>query len=61
MAWDRVTRILDGWHQAEAEAQHSGEPLTLPQYPAGSWGPAAADELLQRDGRHWRNEAPKSE
>jgi glucose-6-phosphate 1-dehydrogenase len=23
-------------------------------YPAGTWGPAAADELLRRDGRRWR-------
>ncbi|MFX4287214.1 glucose-6-phosphate dehydrogenase [Janibacter sp. G349] len=24
------------------------------QYPAGTWGPAAADEMMQRDGRTWR-------
>ncbi|PYI75775.1 MAG: hypothetical protein DMF04_09545, partial [Verrucomicrobia bacterium] len=23
-------------------------------YPAGSWGPEEADELLARDGRSWR-------
>jgi glucose-6-phosphate 1-dehydrogenase len=23
-------------------------------YPAGSWGPEAADELMMRDGREWR-------
>jgi glucose-6-phosphate 1-dehydrogenase len=27
---------------------------TMPQYPAGSTGPAEADELLARDHRHWR-------
>jgi len=26
----------------------------FPNYAAGSWGPAAADELLHRDGRSWR-------
>jgi glucose-6-phosphate 1-dehydrogenase len=26
----------------------------LPNYAAGSWGPAAADELLRRDARSWR-------
>ncbi|MGI9015262.1 MAG: glucose-6-phosphate dehydrogenase [Phycisphaerales bacterium] len=26
-------------------------------YAPGSWGPAAADELLARDGRNWRNPA----
>jgi glucose-6-phosphate 1-dehydrogenase len=24
------------------------------RYPAGTWGPASADELLARDGRVWR-------
>ncbi|MCI0614328.1 hypothetical protein L0244_15185 [bacterium] len=23
-------------------------------YPAGSWGPDEADELIERDGRKWR-------
>ena len=27
---------------------------TVLYYPAGSWGPEAADELLARDGRAWR-------
>ena len=27
----------------------------FPNYPAGSWGPGDADELLERDGRHWEN------
>ena len=26
----------------------------FPNYEAGTWGPAAADELIQRDGRSWR-------
>ncbi|UCR89710.1 glucose-6-phosphate dehydrogenase [Mycetocola spongiae] len=26
----------------------------LDQYQPGSWGPASADDLLQRDGRNWR-------
>ena len=24
------------------------------QYPAGTWGPASADAMMQRDGREWR-------
>ena len=28
-------------------------PRDFPNYAAGSWGPAAADELLTRDGRNW--------
>ncbi|MEX0817915.1 MAG: glucose-6-phosphate dehydrogenase, partial [Gaiellales bacterium] len=27
----------------------------FPNYAAGTWGPAAADELLQRDARSWRS------
>jgi hypothetical protein len=26
----------------------------FPNYPAGSWGPVEAEELLVRDGRAWR-------
>jgi len=26
----------------------------FPNYPAGTWGPPSADELLNRDGRSWR-------
>jgi glucose-6-phosphate 1-dehydrogenase len=26
----------------------------FPNYPAGTWGPATADELIHRDGRSWR-------
>jgi glucose-6-phosphate 1-dehydrogenase len=26
----------------------------FPNYAAGTWGPVAADELVQRDARSWR-------
>ncbi len=44
-AWRIATPILDVWAGAPA-----GD---LPSYPAGSWGPPAADALLARDGRRW--------
>jgi glucose-6-phosphate 1-dehydrogenase len=44
-AWSFVQPILDAW-------QHQGR--SVPLYPAGSWGPREADELLSRDGRRWR-------
>ncbi|MCI0663815.1 MAG: hypothetical protein L0220_22365, partial [Acidobacteria bacterium] len=28
-------------------------PRAFPNYPAGTWGPKEADELLERDGREW--------
>ena len=45
-AWALVDPILDAWRSP-------GKP-DFPNYPAGSWGPREADELLERDGRHWR-------
>ncbi len=44
-AWRFVTPILDAWHQLGTEPA---------SYPAGSWGPEAADALLARDGARWR-------
>jgi glucose-6-phosphate 1-dehydrogenase len=45
-AWSIVTPILDAWIDMPAPA--------FPNYAAGSWGPAEADELMARDGRRWR-------
>jgi len=45
-AWEFIDRIEDAWKQDDAPA--------LWEYPAGSWGPEEADELLVRDGRSWR-------
>jgi glucose-6-phosphate 1-dehydrogenase len=42
-------RILDPFEQCWSEQEIMPEP-----YAPGSWGPAAADELLARDGRVWR-------
>lgn len=44
-AWKIVTAMLDAWQE--------DKPRLVP-YEAGTWGPAAADELLARDGRRWR-------
>ncbi len=54
VAWDRVTRILEGWHLEEEEARRSGLSFRLPTYRAGTWGPAEAGRLLARDGQRWR-------
>ncbi|HMO65025.1 MAG TPA: glucose-6-phosphate dehydrogenase, partial [Verrucomicrobiota bacterium] len=51
-AWGLIDAIRAGWRQkALTEAE---------LYPAGSWGPAAADELLARYGHAWRNPQPQS-
>ena len=45
-AWNYTTKIIDAWKE---------EPIkNLPIYEAGTWGPSAADEFLQKDGRVWR-------
>jgi glucose-6-phosphate 1-dehydrogenase len=44
-AWGVVTPILDAWT--------SVPPIDFPNYPAGSWGPEAAEALIARDGRSW--------
>ena len=43
-SWEILDPILDHW------ATH-GNPES---YPAGTWGPTAADEMLAIDGRSWR-------
>ena len=48
-AWEVASPILDLWGSLPAR--------DFPNYPAGSWGPAAADELVARDGRRWVNPA----
>jgi glucose-6-phosphate 1-dehydrogenase len=55
VAWDRVSRVLEGWKIQKEDADRQGRMLRLPQYAPGSWGPREADDLLQRDGRHWRS------
>lgn len=44
--WRVVQPVLDGWAKEK--------PNDFPNYTAGSQGPAAADKLLEKDGRHWR-------
>ncbi len=45
-SWEILDPILESWKDG------SGGPLHF--YAAGTWGPPAADELLERDGRAWR-------
>lgn len=45
-AWAFIDKIEKAWAAADGPE--------LFQYPAGSWGPDEADELLARDGRTWR-------
>ena len=43
-AWSILEPVMHAWSE-------KGEAAT---YPAGTWGPREAEELLERDGREWR-------
>jgi glucose-6-phosphate 1-dehydrogenase len=45
-AWELVDPILEAWKDASAPP--------FPNYPAGSAGPRASDDLTRSDERHWR-------
>jgi glucose-6-phosphate 1-dehydrogenase len=45
--WSVVSPVLDVWKALP--------PRNFPNYAAGTWGPKESDELLERDGRRWRN------
>jgi glucose-6-phosphate 1-dehydrogenase len=45
-SWEFLQPILDAWQ--------SDPTVPLAEYPAGSWGPKQADDLIQADGRVWQ-------
>ena len=45
-SWQAVQPILDDWGSRKFD---------FPNYDPGTWGPAAADEMLARHGHKWRN------
>ena len=46
-AWSVIDPLLD------YIAKHP--PSKIPQYPAGTWGPEEADDLLEKSGTRWRD------
>jgi glucose-6-phosphate 1-dehydrogenase len=44
-AWKILMPVLDFWAENKQEE--------IPDYPAGSWGPKAADELVAKHGHSW--------
>ena len=50
-SWRIVSPVLDVWNAIPAR--------NFPNYPAGSWGPAEADQLLSAEGRRWKNDEPE--
>jgi glucose-6-phosphate 1-dehydrogenase len=66
-AWAIVSPVIEAWHSWDKKTrartsgdgkrpdgdESDGEP-ELCFYEAGTWGPEAADRLIERDGRRWR-------
>ena len=48
VAWALITPVLERWAAQGAQGE-------LHAYDPGSWGPAAADQLIQADSRRWHN------
>ena len=46
LAWELLEPVVQAWGK--------GDPRKFPNYEAGTWGPAEADTLLEREGRDWR-------
>jgi glucose-6-phosphate 1-dehydrogenase len=51
-AWGLVTPIIGTWDEWGASGGEQEGQLHF--YEAGTWGPEAADRLIDRDGRRWR-------
>lgn len=45
-SWRLLTPLLEYWHNKKA--------ADFPNYASGTWGPKAADDLIEKDGRRWR-------
>lgn len=45
LSWSIVEPVLEAWQSMPAP--------DFPNYPAGSWGPEAVEELIARDGHQW--------
>ncbi|CAN5321727.1 glucose-6-phosphate dehydrogenase [soil metagenome] len=51
----RIEEVEEQWSLVDAViAAWARDRPAFPNYPAGTWGPPSADELLERDGRSWR-------
>jgi glucose-6-phosphate 1-dehydrogenase len=44
-AWKFVTPVLQAWESSSSSPE---------LYPAGTWGPSAADRLIAETKNHWR-------
>jgi glucose-6-phosphate 1-dehydrogenase len=45
-AWIAAQPIIETWA--------ANPPTDMPNYPAGTWGPAAAEDMMRRDAHNWQ-------
>ena len=52
----RSDEVETGWRITDPllEFWEKNPPAKMHTYPAGTWGPSAADEFIARDGFRWR-------
>ena len=51
----RIDEVEEQWSLVDAiVAAWKRDRPAFPNYAAGTWGPSAADGLMERDGRAWR-------
>jgi glucose-6-phosphate 1-dehydrogenase len=53
----RRDEVEEGWRMFDCVLETWAEgrdPVSFPNYDAGTWGPREADRLIERDGRQWR-------
>jgi glucose-6-phosphate 1-dehydrogenase len=50
----RADEAEGAWRILDPVMHHWSEEEHVSFYPAGTWGPKEADDLLEQDGREWR-------
>jgi glucose-6-phosphate 1-dehydrogenase len=50
----RADEAEGAWRILDPVMRHWSQEKNVSLYPAGTWGPDEAEDLLSRDGRQWR-------
>src|SRR5205823_6918893 len=57
----RIDEVEEQWSLVDAiVAAWARDRPAFPNYDAGTWGPASADDLIERDGAPWRRRERES-
>ena len=53
--YTRQDMVEASWRVVQPIHYWGSRKFDFPNYEPGTWGPSAADEMLARNGHHWRN------